>query len=209
MPPTRSARSRIVTSPSPRRPLGADACAVVLHLEPQTARRSLCSRTHARLRAGVARHVVHRFLQHAIDVNRGHLVEPRRRAGALVGDLHAELPFHGRKIPLHGAVEAELVEQRRVKCLRQPADAVEGGLRDFARSRAGRRRAASPAAVFLVARPSIVPIAVSSWPNSSCSSREISCSVPSRAVRICCASSRRCSESSASRANRRRFERIR
>ena len=46
--------------------------------------------------------------------------------------------------------------------------------------------------------PSIEPIAVRIWPNSSCSSREISRSVDSRVAISCCASSRRSSDSAAS-----------
>ena len=63
------------------------------------------------------------------------------------------------------------------------------------RSRAGRRAAASPRARACPARPSIEPIAVRTWPNSSCSSREISRSVDSRVAISVCASSRRSSES--------------
>src|SRR5215204_2859940 len=67
-------------------------------------------------------------------------------------------------------------------------------------------RSSDPSGACLPARPSIDPIAVRIWPNSSCSSREISRSVDSRVAMSRCASSRRSSDSAASCANSRRFE---
>ena len=59
-------------------------------------------------------------------------------------------------------------------------------------------RSGEPSGACLPARPSIEPIAVRIWPNSSCSSREISRSVDSRVAISVCASSRRSSDSVAS-----------
>ena len=92
--------------------------------------------------------------------------------------------------------------------LRQAADVVERALRHSPISRRSARSGESVRDAPL-ARPSIEPIAVSTWPNSSCSSREISRSVASRVAISVCATSRRSSDSEASSANSRRFERIR
>ena len=77
------------------------------------------------------------------------------------------------------------------------------------RSRAGRFAAATPSGAWRPARPSIDPMAVRIWPNSSCSSREISRSVDSRVSISFWVRSRRWSESVASCWNRRWFDRIR
>ena len=66
------------------------------------------------------------------------------------------------------------------------------------RSRAGRRAAASPRAPACSARPSIEPIAVRIWPNSSCSSRDDLAQRRLARGDQLCASSRRSSDSVAS-----------
>ena len=72
------------------------------------------------------------------------------------------------------------------------SSAACGDFADLAQVAAQRRSLPAPG---VPARPSIEPMAVRSWPNSSCSSREISRSVDSRAAISFCASSRRSSES--------------
>ena len=135
--------------------------------------------------ARMPRDVVQRFLQHAVHVNADG-ASTARRAGPLVrSTAMPSLPFDGRQIPVDGALEAGSSRIDGMQRLRQSAHVVERGLRDLAGSRAARSRAASPRAHALPARPSIDPIAVRIWPNSSCSSREISRSVDSRVAISC------------------------
>ena len=168
------------------------------------------SRTHACVDAGMARHVVQRFLQHAVDVDADRAVHGRRRArcARTTRQRRSAVP----RVDRYQSIvlfEPGLLEDRRVQRLRQAADVVERRLRDLADLAQLGAAAANRPAPGVPARPSIDPIAVRTWPNSSCSSREISRSVDSRAAISCCASSRRSSESDASCANRRRFDRIR
>ena len=212
VPPTSSARSRMATRPRPRRCASRrrSPCRD-LRLPARARPASKRSRTHACVGAGMPRDVVQRFLQHAIDVNAdGHVDRRRQRRRARRRRAMPGLPLDRRQIPVDRALEARLLEDRRVQRLRQAAHVVERRLRDLADSRAARRAAASPPAPACRRGRSIEPIAVRIWPNSSCSSREMWRSVDSLRRRSAAAPARcAASESAASCANSRRFERIR
>ena len=79
----------------------------------------------------MARHVVQRFLQHAVHVYGHGLIRHRTAARGLVVDMDAGLLFkHGQVLP-QGRFQAGLLDHGRMQRLRKRADLVEGGLDDL------------------------------------------------------------------------------
>ena len=182
----------------PGRPIFvAQTPAMILHLELEGVG-SKRTRTQAWSRPGMTRDVVQGLLQHAIDVDADRACPPRL-ACPLVHTIRQRRP----DVPASRSTTRSSV---RALPLRESMDGATATGRGHCRVSSARSRPISrssarsgePSGACLPARPSIDPIAVRIWPNSSCSSREISRSVDSRVAISCCASSRRWFDSEAS-----------
>src|ERR1700722_14009279 len=80
------------------------------------------------------RHVVERFLQHAVDVHTGGAIHGKRFALLLIGYGNSRLPFYRRHVPVERALQSSLIEHDGMQGLREATNAFErglNGLKDF------------------------------------------------------------------------------
>jgi len=129
------------------------------------------------------RQIIERFLEDAVNVNGTVLAQFPAEARFLQIDVDSGLALEYRKVPADGFFQTGVVENRGMQRLGQTAGLFERFLRGIANLvqifRKGGRQTVPRA------RISMVPMAVRSCPNSSCSSREMernisSCMVISR-----------------------------
>ena len=210
VPPRSAARSRIVTMPSPRRARGpVHAGAVILDIQlEQAVSRSADGPTPVSLPSGARRCSA---LPAARDRHECHgAVDGTDGAGSLVGHGDAGLPFDGRQVPIERALEPSLVENRRDAAsatARGRCRACVCAISETSRSSA---RSGESSGACLPARPSIDPMAVRICPNSSWSSRaRLTKRRLARRDELLREHRGVRSESEASLANSRRFDRIR
>src|SRR2546427_2203284 len=140
-------------------------------------------------------------------MNGGTAVHRKRSSGFFIAYVNGGLPFHHGQVPIQCALETGFVEHYGMQCLRQAAHFFQSALCDFADlAQLGSQFRAFWRLIAGSTQHSANPVKI--CPNSSCSSREMWRSVDSWVEISFCASSLRCSESVARRANSCRFERI-